>query len=372
MAGSAQRISRRSLLVSGLAATRLLAVGAKGNAFPSDWRKYPDPATELEVLRLTDPEHSSTLPAYYNRAIARNSGFLLFSSDRSGSTQAFRMDLKAGATRQLTEAENLDGSSLTLTPDNRSFCYLAGRSLYLINLSTLRERELYQIPEGWERCSGMTVGPDGTHATFAERQGEGSRLRMVSLVQGLARTVMEAPFAIADPIPRPMRAQVLYRQGDEALWLVNLDGKQSHPLKVAEGRIGPANWAPDGKTVLYLNFPEDPKQLNAVREQTPDTNTDRLVAKTSQFVHFGFNRDTTVFVGASRNTASPHILILLRLTHREFTLCEHKASHPETVAPMFSPDSQRIYFQSDRHGKPAIYCMHVEKLVEKTETDSVG
>ena len=36
---------------------------------------------------------------------------------------------------------------------------------------------------------------------------------------------------------------------------------------------------------------------------------------------------------------------------------------------MFSPDSQRIYFQSDRDGKPAIYGMHVDKLVEKTDTE---
>jgi oligogalacturonide lyase len=37
------------------------------------------------------------------------------------------------------------------------------------------------------------------------------------------------------------------------------------------------------------------------------------------------------------------------------------------VAPVFAPDSQRIYFQSDRDGKPALYCMHAEKLVERTE-----
>jgi oligogalacturonide lyase len=48
-------------------------------------------------------------------------------------------------------------------------------------------------------------------------------------------------------------------------------------------------------------------------------------------------------------------------------MCEHKASNAEAVAPLFSPDSQRICFQSDRHGKAAIYSMHVEKLVEKTE-----
>jgi oligogalacturonide lyase len=134
--------------------------------------------------------------------------------------------------------------------------------------------------------------------------------------------------------------------------------------------VGRADWAPDGKTVLYLNFPEDPKQLTAIRECAPDAASDKLVAKTSQFANFGFNRDTSVFVGASRSAASPTILLLLRITQRELTLCEHKASHPETTAPRFSPDAQRIYFQSDRDGKPAIYCMHVEKLVEKIDAES--
>jgi oligogalacturonide lyase len=219
----------------------------------------------------------------------------------------------------------------------------------------------------------MSVGLDGTHATFAERQGEGSRLRMVSLGQGASRTVIEVPFAMCDPLPRPNRAQVLYRQGDEALWLVNSDGsKQNRRLRTEEGLIGPANWAADGRALLYLNLPADRAQLNSIRELSPDANTDRLVAKTSQFAHFGFNRDTSVFVGASRNIASPLVLLLLRAARREFTICEHRASHPEAVSPIFSPDSQRVYFQSDRHGKPAVYSMHVEKLVEKTEAEGIG
>ncbi|MGA2270603.1 MAG: oligogalacturonate lyase family protein [Bryobacteraceae bacterium] len=366
MAGSARRFSRRSFLIAGLAETRLAAQGHQGTTYPSDWRRYSDPATELEVYRLTDPAYSSTMPAYYNHAIARSSGWMLFGCDRGGSPQAFHMDLKSGETQQLTEAEELDGASLTLLPDNRSFCYFAGRSLHVVNLVTSRERKPYEVPEGWERGAGMSVGPDGTHAIFAERRSEGSRLRTVTLSQGAARTVVEAPAGIGDPIARPGRAQILYRQTDEALWLVNSDGKQNRRLSLAAGRIGAANWAPDGKTILYLNIPEDRTQLNAIRECAPDTNSDRLVAKTSQFAHFGFNRDTSVFVGASRNAASPTILILLRLTRRELTLCEHRASHPETVAPVFAPDSQRIYFQSDRDGKPAIYCIHVEKLVEKT------
>jgi oligogalacturonide lyase len=368
MEGTLRRLSRRSLLVSGIATARLIAASNKGTAFPPETSRYPDPTTELEVFRLTDPAYSSTLPAYYNRAITRNSAAMLFCCDRDGSSQAFRLDLKSGQEKQLTQAKELDGSSLTLTPDNRAFCYFAGPILYITNMNTLSERKLYEIPAGWER-SGMSVGPDGTHATFVERRGGASRLRAVRLGQGAPRTVWESPFEMSDPIPRPMRAQILYRQGDQALWVVNSDGTQNRQLKTAEGRLGPANWARDGKTVLYLNLPVDPAQLNNIREQTPDTNTDKLVAKTSQFAHFGFNRDSSVFVGASRNQASPTVLLLLRVTRREFSLCEHKASRPEMTAPIFAPDSQSIYFQSDRHGKPAIYSMHVEKLVEKTDVE---
>ncbi|MGA3015820.1 MAG: hypothetical protein ABSF62_01785 [Bryobacteraceae bacterium] len=368
MAGLARGFSRRGFLFSGFAAA-LLAQEKPGASFPSAVKRYSDPTTELDVYRLTDPSYPSTLPAAYNRAIAHNNAWMLFCCDRNGSPQAFRLDLKSGETRELTTVEDLDGSSLTLTPDNRSFCFFAGRSLFLSGLGG-RPRELYKIPEGWERTAGLSVGPDGTHATFAERQAGGSRLRMVPLAQAAARTVTESPFVISHPIARPMRAQILFRQGDDALWLVNSDGTQKHQLKFATGRVGPADWAPDGKTVLYLNFPEDSKQLTAIRECNPDAASDQLVAKTSQFAHFGFNRDTSVFVGASRSAASPTILLLLRVTQRELTLCEHKASHPETTAPRFSPDAQRVYFQSDRDGKPAIYCMHVERLVEKIDAES--
>jgi oligogalacturonide lyase len=345
------------------------AAEGKGGSFPPQSYRYPDPATEFDVYRLTDPSYSSVLPAFYNRFIARNSAWMLFGCDRSGSLQGFRLDLKTATTRQLTEAADLDPSTLTLTPDNRSFCCFAGRSLLIVGVSSLHERELYRVPDEWERCPGLSVGPDGTHATFAERRGETSRLRMVPFAQGAARTVIEAPFVMSHPIDRPLRAQILYRQEDSALWLVNMDGSQNHVLKTAEGRVGPANWAPDGKTILYLNYPADRRQLNNIRELTPDTATDKLVSNTSQFTAFNFNRDTSVFTGASRNAASPNVLLLLRITRRELTLCEHKASHPDTVTPVFSPDSQRLYFQSDRHGKPAIYDVHIDKLVEKTEAD---
>jgi oligogalacturonide lyase len=364
--------TRRTLVSAGMSAFLNAGLGPesrKGAVLPAAWRRYPDPATELEVLRLTDPEYASLLPACYNRSLARRNSFLIYSSDRDGAPQAYRLDLKSGESRQLTDAAALDPSSVCLLPGDRSLCYFDGPSLRLVSLSNLREREVYRVPEGWSRCDGANVTVDGQRALFGERQGEASRLRAVTLGRGAASTLVQMPWPLAHPIGNPRRAQVLYRQSDEALWVASLDGKQNRRLRLAEGATGPARWSPDGNQVIYLNFPSDPGQLNALREYIPDENSDKLLARTSQFVHFGANGDASVFVGASRNKAAPHVLILLRVTRRELTLCEHRASDPGLVAPMFSPDSQRVYFQSDRHGKPAIYCMRIEKFVEMTEDD---
>jgi len=295
---------------------------------------------------------------------------MLYAGDASGAAQAYRLDLHSGESRQLTDAAHLDGSSITLLPDEHSFCYFDGSGLHHANLSSLRERQVYQLPEDWERSPGSSVSDDGAFALLGETRAASSRLRLIGLQKGAIRTVVEASFVLSHPQARPRRAQILYRQADQALWLVNSDGSQNRKLPLADGRIGPARWSPDGHTVLYLNFPDDRTQLHAIRECTPDQNTDHLVARTSQFAHFGCNANTSVFVGASQNRGAPYILLLLRITRREFTLCEHRSSDPATVSPTFSADSQQIFFQSDRDGKPAIYRVHVEKIVEKTESES--
>jgi len=59
---------------------------------------------------------------------------------------------------------------------------------------------------------------------------------------------------------------------------------------------------------------------------------------------------------------------LVRSVKRELTLCEHRASDPRIVSPIFSQNSQNIFFGSDQHGKPAIYTMAVEKFVAETDS----
>jgi oligogalacturonide lyase len=353
--------------MAGFPAILLRGAASRGKVYPSERRRYADPTTEFEVVRLTDPAHATYLPSTAGRIVTRRGTGLLCASDRSGSMQAFHLDWKNGEARQLTDCAALDREALAWHPDERSFFCFDGPVLERVPMSSSRSREVYRSPEGWTRGRGFSVSEDGLYAFLVETREQRSRLRMIGLAGAGATTVVETAGAIEDPLPRPKRAGVLYRGDRNSLWLVNYDGADNRRLRTVEEQVGPALWSADGRTVLYLSYSEEVRGRHSLREHTPDTNADRLVGSTTQFVSFQRNADASVFVGASGSLAAPHILLLLRVTRREMTLCEHAARDARQVKPLFAPDSQRIFFQSDRHGKPALYTMSIERLVERTE-----
>lgn len=345
-----------------------LALAAAGRISGPEWGRYPDPATELDVLRLTDPAFASGMTASHLRQFTRRGDFLLYwseryASDPGGARQAFLLDLKNGGSKQLTEAATLDPLSLSLSADDRSFFFFDGPALKEAQLASTLLRVLYTVPEGATR-TGFSIGADNS-AIFAERRN--GRSRIVSVFRQQTRRIVEIDAEIVDVMARPRRAQVLYRAGGR-FWLVNSDGAGNRQLKTAPGMSGEALWIPSGRTFIYLHIPDDPKELITLREHAPDEGADTLLARTSQFISASPNADASVFTGASRSRASAYVLILLRVARRELTLCEHRASDPAMVRPVFSPDSQNVLFVSDRHGKPAIYQVHVARFVEETDT----
>ena len=331
-----------------------LAVGAVST---SEFRRYADPATELEVVRLTNPAFASGLTAPHLRQFTKRADAMIYWSERDGTRQIYRLDLKSGESKLLTNAAALDTTSFSLSPDDRYLYYFDGPVLRSVTSGSSKPRDIYKGPIGtaWE---GLTVATDGS-VLFAED----NRIMRVALQK--TGPVLEGNGKIDLVIARPRHAQVMYRQ-DGAHWLVNTDGTGKKQLPLAAGTTGEALWSPTGRTLLYLHVPDDPKELITLRENSPDDSTDQLIARTSQFGSFAPNGDTSVFAGASRSKASSYILILLRVTKRELTLCEHRASDPTIVSTVFAPDSQSIVFVSDRHGKPALYRVSVERFVEET------
>lgn len=363
-----QGVDRRLFLGSLAAATYAAETAAKGRVFPSVAVRYPDPATEFTVLRLTDPQFTSSLPAPGNRgATARQ---LLYASDFTGPWQAFRMDLKSKESRQLTEAEHLDPASIALLQNEKGFWHFDGPSLIETTFSGYKSREIHRIPDGFEKLPGASYSDDGQYTSWVEKGPSSYRLQLLHIQHGAVQTLIESPDELSDPLLRPHGTSLIYRSRGE-LWSIHFDGQQNARLPLAQGETPQALWATDGHALEYLNRPLDPKKLTGIREWTPETSTqsghDAPVAATSQFVRFQANADASVYVGASGSKASPYLLLLIRAARRELTLAEHRASDPSLVAPAFAPNSQFVVFISDRHGKPAIYWIAVDKLVAETD-----
>jgi oligogalacturonide lyase len=363
-----QRRSRRTFLASLAAATSAAQTTAKGRVFPSVAVRYSDPATEFRVVRLTDPQFTSSLAAVGNRGVTARQ--LLYASDMSGSWQAFYMDLKSKESRQVTEAAALDPASIGLVGNDRSFRHFDGPKLVETAFYGLKSRELCRIPEGFEKLPGANYSADGQYAAWVEKNATRYRLQLLRVQSGLAATLLESTEELRDPLLRPHNSSLVYRRGGE-IWSVQFDAKQNRKLPLAEGETLAVQWTGDGHALEYLNRPPDPKQLTGLREWIPENGTqagrDARVADTSQFVGFRANADASVYVGASGSKASPYLLLLIRAARRELTLAEHRSSDASLVAPAFAPNSQFVIFISDRHGKPAIYWIAVDKLVSETD-----
>lgn len=360
-------LTRRAFLCAAPAAAAIAQ--KRGTSFPGDAIRYADGLTEFPLLRMTDPSYRCWLPPFWARCSSRRTEFFLYACDRQGQPQVFRMDWKTAASRQLTEAANLQPRSIALMPDDRTFVFLNGDELTQAGTSGGTDRVLFRSRDGFEPYGGVAVTDDGFSIYLTERREARYRLRVVRLSRTAAPTtavLWESSEPLSDPQPKPRSLDVLVRRGDT--WIVSSpDGRNVRTVKPPPGRVGPALWLLDGAGVCYLHWGEAAPSRSVIREQSLLTGEDRLVAPTSQYNEFAANRDGTVFVGSSASKAAPHVTILVRSVKRELTIAEHRSSGANPVAPRFTLNSQRIFFESDLHGKPAIYAMPVERLVEETE-----
>ncbi len=359
-------VTRRVLLAGIAAAAARGAVPPR--VFPPERVRYSDPSTEFWVLRLTSPEHSCFLPRPPLRFLHRRRSFIIYSSDRTGSHQLYQMISTTGESRQLTSAADCDASWFCLEPDDRGVLFFDGPSLRHLYLPSMREHELYRVPAGWNRVPGLGVAREGGWAFVPETDGTTWRIRGVSLAaKPLPPNItVESSEPIRQPQARPRHAGVLFGRGPNGVCIAAGAG-QAQELTLEPGETRQCFWSADGERIAYLCVPAEQGRLNSIREFAVDSRQDKLIGQTSQYASFSPNTDASVFAGASANKASPHVVLMVRAARRELTLCEHKASDAGAVFPVFSHDSQRVYFQSDRHGKPAIYSVGVERLVERTE-----
>ena len=228
------RYSRRVFLGCLTAATRAADTSPKGRILPSVAVPYADPSTEFTVVRLTDPQFTSSLPAIGNRGVTARQ--LLYASDLDGKWQAYRMDLKSKESRQLTDAENLDASSIALLANERGFWHFDGPSLVETSFPALKPRTIYKVPDGFDKSPGISYSEDGRYSAFVEKSASGYRLRLLHMPGGAAATLVESSGELSDPLLRPRDAWLMYRSRGE-LWSMRFNGKENRRLPLAEGKL---------------------------------------------------------------------------------------------------------------------------------------
>ena len=333
----------------------------------TDARRFRDPATEFDLTRLTDPERSNCwLPAPPLKALSSRSNSLLYASDRSGSVQGYRLDLKSGESRQLTSAREMDPSTLSWTPDERSLIYFDGADL---NVAGRGERTVYTVEQGWQHMAPYTLSDTAQHVAVVEHRAGRYRVRVIGVRARESRTIFEASEPVRQLRFRPKHTALLYNHSG-GLWVVNLDGRGSQRLPIPDGEAGDAHWSADGRTVHYLFAPKERAKSVYLREIDVETGENKSIGLTTQFLSFTRNGDSTVFAGVSRSQAAPYLLLLIRAASREMTVAEHKASDPSKAAVLFSPNSQRLYYHTDREGKSAIYMIQLERFIERTDDEA--
>ncbi len=356
-------ITRRAILalVPGIPAVAGANLSKKTKPLPSvgEFVRFPDPTTETWVVRLTNPATASILPASTNRFVSTRERFLIFSSDRAGKLSPYRADLRTGVIAAISEAADLDTRSLCMDRRERVLHFLDGGKLRTVNLRNGHEERPVA-----EEVSAFSVA-DGVRAESSEFWVVRNN-RLEYLSDGRAHVVAENISGTC--LSRPRQTGCLFVRDlnpeEREIWYASMGAA---PVRLASGRVSNPVWSADGGSVFVLrDVLKRGLYFSEIHELTPGGTAETCVAPTSQFAAFAPNGDDSVFVGASRSKAQPNIILLLRTVQREFTLCEHRASHPTAVVPVFSPDSRRVYFQSDHQGKSAIYSVNVELLVEPT------
>ncbi|MCP5112079.1 MAG: hypothetical protein GY953_14715, partial [bacterium] len=234
----------------------LIAASRRGRVFRAESSTNEDPATGFEVTRLTDPAYSSHLPNSHYRFISSKHNFLLYSSDRGGTMQAFRLDLNKDQHRQITAARNLDPGCLTLFGNDKSFAFIDGGVLFQAGSKGGKPRKLFEAHDGWQLSGGLDIDPDGRTGALAETRAGVSRLLLLDVKRRKAAPVTEQDGVLSNPMLRPGHHSILYRSNRDELWMVNHDGNSRRRLNLPPGRLGPIYWVAGAGSFHYLSIPE--------------------------------------------------------------------------------------------------------------------
>jgi len=370
---------------------------SKGRVWPAEWRAYDDPVSGVRVRQLTRHKAHSHHLYFTNPGWYGGGRRLLVASDRENASNLFGLDLDTGEMRQLTAHapdEEPNFLATTVNPTREEAYFGCGRRVTALDLETLEQRPLWEVPEGFRR-SMLNTTADGRHVCLGIVEDLAGRFRLdlghgyvgfretfeakpdcrivrVPVDGGKAETVWQEACWIGHVNTSPTRADLLsfchegpWDRVDNRIWGLDLSTGRAWAVRPREGDESPGHeyWLADGETMAYHGRrPDGSSLMGRIRYD----NSERLEFAFSEETGHTHSNDFSLVVGDAGS-----VVRMWRVRNGNLegprVLAEHRGSkHVQAlhVHPRFTPDGSEVLYTADPQGYGNVYLAQVPASYE--------
>lgn len=381
---------------------------AKGSIVSLSFTEYTDDETGIRYSRLTPTDVICHRNYFYQKCFTQDSSHLLFAGDfDQGHRNYYLLDLDKQQARQLTEGDGDNTFGGFLSQDEKSLFYVKnGLELLQVDLESLEERLIYQVPDDWVGYGTWVANSDCTQLVGIEIAkscwkpltdwkifkefyftNPTCRLINVDIQTGQRDVILQEDRWLGHPIYRPFDDDTIAfcHEGPhdlvERMWLINRDG--SHMRRVKQQDEGESCthefWIPDGSALAYVSYFKG-KEERVIHKADPINLSNEVVMQMPACSHLMSNHDGSLMVGDGCDAPvdvsddqsyeiqnDPFLYVMNCRSGQAHRLVKHNTSwdvldgdrqitHPH---PSFSPDNRWVLYTSDFEGVPALYLADV-------------
>jgi oligogalacturonide lyase len=359
--------------------------------WPSELSTYEDSESGSVVRQLTQYRAHSHHFYFTNSGWHDDEKRLLVSSDRDNSTNLYSIDLTTGELRQLTDLAPLplprevEFLRACTNPTREEAYFWYGLDLVAIDLTTAKQRVLYQMDEGWD-VSMINCSADGHHvyASISEDVSDRFRVDYLRGYVGFRETweanplsrivkaatdgsggafIFEEQYWIGHVNTSPTNSDILTfcHEGpwdcvDNRIWGLGVSTGKVWKIRAPENgeTVGHEYWHADGERVGYHGQRSDGSAyLGHCRFDDTDHIENHFPGKTGH-IH---SNDPSIIVGDGGK-----VVRLWQWDGEAYRyprlLCRHDSSakiQQVHVHPRFNADGTQVVFTSDVTGYGNVY-----------------
>jgi oligogalacturonide lyase len=223
------------------------AVAQAGRDWGVERSTYRDPVTSLIVTELTTGTNAADNLYFHFSNFTADNRYVLFVSDRTGSTQLFRSEVETGRVVQLTDDPRIPARTACPDPTAADRVYiLRGQEVLALSVTDGATRRVGEIPGPVVGgVQGLTLSGDGQWlATSHQCDAANWEIGRLHTGTGDYQVVLRQGFRIGHVQHSPAAPLIFYvwetgGYAPQRTWLVNADGTGNRPFYA---RTAPAEW----------------------------------------------------------------------------------------------------------------------------------